>query len=181
MNILNKAAIDLIKSFEGLETKAYQDSVGVWTIGYGHTSMAGPPIVKAGMTITAQQAEDLLRSDLKKYELMVRRNVKVDINDNQYGALVSLVYNIGEGNLKSSTLLRLINNKDFLGASNEFSKWNKAGGKVLNGLSRRRAAERKLFLQPAFVRSSLYDTPTGNVGLFEALAAMFKSIFKRNK
>lgn len=148
MNIINKESLDLIKSFEGLELKAYKDSVGVWTIGYGHTSMAGPPTVKPGMTLTKREAEDLLLSDLKKYEKAVNDYVTVDLNDNQYGALTSFTYNLGSGNLKSSTLLKKVNAKDFSGAAKEFSKWNKAGGKVLNGLIRRRAAEAALFQKP---------------------------------
>lgn len=162
--MLNKQSLDLIKSFEGLRLEAYKDVVGVWTIGYGHTSMAGPPTVKAGMKITEQEATDLLISDLKKYEEMVKRNVKVDLNENQYGALVSFTYNLGEGNLRSSTLLKKINAKDFLGASNEFIKWNKAGGQVLKGLTRRRNAEKALFLQPALLATekpieSIPDVP----------------------
>lgn len=153
MRTLNKATISLIKSFEGLVLKAYKDAVGVWTIGYGHTSMAGPPDVKAGMILTEQAAEALLVSDLKKYQAMVDRNVKVALNDNQYGALVSFTYNLGEGNLKSSTLLKKVNAKDFIGASKEFAKWDKAGGKVLKGLTRRRAAEASLFLKPTLVDS----------------------------
>ena len=142
---LNKETIDLIKGFEGLELKAYKDSVGVWTIGYGHTTAAGNPAVVSGLTITNQQAEDMLRSDLRKYQAMVDRNVKVPLNENQYGALVSFTYNLGEGNLKYSTLLKKVNAKDFKGAALEFAKWNKAGGAVLKGLTRRRAAEAALF------------------------------------
>jgi lysozyme len=148
MNKVNKETLDLIKSFEGLVLKAYEDVVGVWTIGYGHTSMAGPPTVKPGMTLTKSQAEDLLLSDLKKYEKSVNDLVTVDLNDNQYGALTSFTYNLGAGNLKTSTLLKKVNAKDFSGAAKEFQKWNKAGGKVLNGLTRRRAAEAALFQKP---------------------------------
>lgn len=146
---LNKESINLIKSFEGIMLKAYRDSVGVLTIGYGHTTMAGPPAVIPGMIVTEVQATDLLASDLKKYCAMVDRNVKVELNPNQYGALVSFTYNLGEGSLKSSTLLKKVNVKDFVGASKEFAKWNHAGGQVLKGLTRRRMAEAALFLKPA--------------------------------
>ena len=150
---LNQKAIDLIKSFEGLELKAYKDAVNVLTIGYGHTSMAGDPKVTPGMVITAQEAEAILVKDLQKYEGYVRQYVKVDLNDNQYGALVSFVYNLGPGNFKKSTLLKKVNTHDFTGAALEFAKWNKAGGKVLKGLTRRRAAEAALFKMPAFLPS----------------------------
>lgn len=148
MNKINKEALELIKSFEGLELTAYKDAVGVWTIGYGHTAMAGAPAPKAGMKLTVKEAEDLLLRDLIKYEQPVRNYVTVPLNDNQYGALVSFCYNLGGGNLKQSTLLKRVNAKDFAGAAKEFAKWNKAGGKVLKGLTRRRAAEAALFIKP---------------------------------
>lgn len=142
---MNKAGLELVKEFEGLRLEAYLDPVGVWTIGYGHTSMAGPPEVKKGMKLTSKEAEDLLLRDLKKYEDAVDRLVKVDLNDNQHAALSSFTYNLGEGNLKKSTLLKKLNDGDYSGASAEFPKWNKAGGKILKGLTRRREAERALF------------------------------------
>src|SRR5690348_16684215 len=104
--MLNQKSIDLIKGFEGLVLTAYKDAVGVLTIGYGHTSMAGAPKVTPGMKITKQEAEDILRNDLKKYEGYVQELVKVNLSENQYGALVSFVYNVGKGNLASSTLLK---------------------------------------------------------------------------
>lgn len=142
---INKETLNLIKEFEGCELKAYKDAVGVWTIGYGHTAAAGNPKPVSGMVITAKQAEDLLLKDMVKYENAVKKYVKVALNDNQYGALVSFTYNLGEGNFSKSTLLKKVNAKDFAGAAKEFAKWNKAGGKVLNGLTRRRAAEAALF------------------------------------
>jgi lysozyme len=145
---INKETLNLIKEFEGCELKAYKDAVGVWTIGYGHTAAAGNPKPVSGMVITAKQAEDLLLKDLVKYENAVKKYVKVPLTDNQYGALVSFTYNLGEGNFSKSTLLKKVNAKDFAGAANEFAKWNKAGGKVLNGLTRRRAAEAALFKRP---------------------------------
>lgn len=148
MNAINKDTLKLIKEFEGLELEAYKDAVGVWTIGYGHTAAAGQPHPKKGMVVTAQEAEKLLLQDLTVYENAVRKGVKVPINDNQYGALVSFTYNLGPGNFQKSTLLKKVNNKDFAGAALEFAKWNKAGGKVLNGLTRRRAAEAALFRKP---------------------------------
>ncbi len=148
MNKINKASLDLIKSFEGLRLNAYQDSVGVWTIGYGHTAMAGLPKPVRGMSITTQEAEALLLSDLKKYEKPVIDLVKVPLNDNQYGALVSFVYNLGAGNFKGSTLLKKLNQGDYKSVPNEMMKWDKAGGKRLAGLTRRRKEEGKLFMSP---------------------------------
>ena len=146
-NVINKATVDLVKSFEGLRTKAYQDSVKVWTIGYGHTAMSGPPSPQAGMVITEAEAEAILKSDLTKFATGVAILVKEPLTDNEFGAVVSFAFNVGLGNLKTSTLLKKLNAGDKVGASNEFAKWNKAGGKVLAGLTRRRAAEKALFLK----------------------------------
>lgn len=146
MNI-NKAGIELIKSFEGCVLHAYKDSVDVLTIGYGHTSMAGAPKVVAGMTITQAQAESILKNDLGKYEDGVESLVRVALNENQFSALTSFCFNLGVGSLKTSTLLKKLNAKDYKGAADEFLRWNKAGGKVLAGLTRRRQAERELFLK----------------------------------
>ncbi|WP_440216936.1 lysozyme [Chromobacterium piscinae] len=140
----NTAGINLIKQFEGVRLQAYQDAVGVWTIGYGHTG----PEVKAGIRISQQQAEQLLAADLEKFETGVGKAVTVPLNANQFSALVSFSYNLGLGNLQSSTLLRLLNKGDYTGAAGQFPLWNKAGGNVLPGLSRRRLAEQTLFQTP---------------------------------
>lgn len=144
----NDAGVALIKSFEGLRLKAYHDSVGVLTIGFGHTSAAGAPLVTKGLTITDDEAEQILRTDLLLYEDVVEEAVTVPLTGNQFAALVSFTYNLGGGNLRSSTLLRKLNAGDYAGAADEFARWDKAGGKVLAGLTRRRAAERELFLTP---------------------------------
>lgn len=138
--------INLIKKFEGCRLTAYQDSVGVWTIGYGWTQpVDGKPVGK-GMTITQQKADDLLKQGVIQYENGVNSLVKVQLNQNQFDALVDFAYNLGVNALKGSTLLRKINTGDYAGAANEFTKWNKAGGKELVGLTRRREAEKSLFL-----------------------------------
>ena len=137
----NASGVNLIKSFEGLRLKAYQDAVGVWTIGYGTTRG-----VKPGQEISEAQAEALLKTDLNRFEQAVNQAVRVPINDNQFAALVSFTYNVGSGALRSSTLLRKLNYRDTYGAANEFPRWNRAGGRVLAGLTRRRNAERALFL-----------------------------------
>ena len=134
--------IDLIKRSEKLERKAYLCPANRWTIGYGHTGN-----VKPGQVITEREAESLLKSDLKYFEKKVKELVKVPLNQNQFDALVSFTFNLGEKNLSSSTLLKKLNQRDYQGAANEFHKWNKAGKplKVLRGLTIRRKAEADLF------------------------------------
>lgn len=138
---IDSEGLKLIKSFEGMELEAYQDAVDVWTIGYGHTKTAEP-----GMVITEAKAEELLRQDLEEFEEAVTEAVQVSINSNQFSALVSFCFNLGAGSLFQSTLLKLLNQGDFQGAADQFPRWNKAGGQVLEGLTRRRKAERALFL-----------------------------------
>ncbi|HCT7897887.1 TPA: lysozyme [Enterobacter cloacae] len=138
--------ISLIKQFEGCKLTAYQDSVGVWTIGYGWTQHVDGKPIRAGMTIKQETAERLLKTGLVSYESDVSRLVKVGLTQGQFDALVSFTYNLGARSLSTSTLLRKLNAGDYAGAADEFLRWNKAGGKVLNGLTRRREAERALFL-----------------------------------
>ncbi|MCU2457547.1 lysozyme [Enterobacter hormaechei subsp. hoffmannii] len=138
--------IALIKEFEGCKLTAYQDSVGVWTIGYGWTQPVDGKPIRAGMTIKQETAERLLKTGLVSYESDVSRLVKVGLTQGQFDALVSFTYNLGARSLSTSTLLRKINAGDYAGAADEFLRWNKAGGKVLKGLTRRREAERALFL-----------------------------------
>ena len=137
--------IKLLKSFEGWRSKAYRDSVGVWTIGYGHTSMAGPPKVTPNMTITKAQGEAILKKDLKKYEKAVNDYVRVQLTQEQFDALVSFCYNVGPGNFKKSSVLRYVNARRFDDVPSRLMLWNKAGGRVLRGLTRRRAAEGELW------------------------------------
>ena len=138
--------ISLIKQFEGCKLTAYQDSVGVWTIGYGWTQPVDGKPIRAGMTINQETAERLLKTGLVSYESDVSRLVKVGLTQGQFDALVSFTYNLGARSLSTSILLRKLNAGDYAGAADEFLRWNKAGGKVLNGLTRRREAERALFL-----------------------------------
>jgi spore coat assembly protein SafA len=137
---LSAQGLDLIKGFEGLRLSAYQDSAGVWTIGYGHT--AG---VKPGDRISAAQAEQFLRSDVQWAEDAVRKHVKVPITQQQFDALVSFTFNLGAGALQKSTLLSKLNQGDYAGAQAEFGRWVNAGGQRLEGLVRRRAEEARLF------------------------------------
>jgi len=131
---------------EGNKLKAYKDSVGVLTIGVGHTSAAGPPKVVSGMTITAQESDEILSRDLALFEKAVSSAVKVLLKQSEFDALVSLAFNIGAGAFSKSTLVRKLNAGDRAGAADQFLVWNKAGGKVLKGLASRRADERKQFL-----------------------------------
>lgn len=132
--------IDLIKEFEGLRLKAYKCPGGVWTIGYGHTAGVRPEMV-----ITEAQAEDFLREDLFSCENAVN-NQKLSINQNQFDALVSLIYNIGIGNFQKSTLLRKARvNPNDNSIMDEFLKWVYSKGRVLPGLQRRRLREMKLY------------------------------------
>ncbi|USA54565.1 lysozyme [Acinetobacter sp. C32I] len=143
----SQVGINLIISFEDLVLTAYDDGVGVWTIGYGTTVYPNGIRVKRGDTCTKAQAMSFFQHDLRRFEAAVNQVVKVTINQNQFDALVSLTYNIGEQAFKDSTLLKKLNAGDFMGAAEQFKVWNKGGGKVMKGLVRRRAAERELFLK----------------------------------
>lgn len=143
----SQSGINLIKGFEGKRLTAYDDGVGVWTIGYGTIKYPNGLRVKKGDTCTDTQAESYLKNDLVKFESAINRLVKVPLNQNQFDALSSFTYNLGETNLSKSTLLRKLNSKDYKGAADQFLVWNKAGGRVLTGLVRRREAERNLFLK----------------------------------
>ena len=143
----NKAGLDLIKYYEGLKLKAYKDIKGIWTIGYGHT---GHDVVE-GQEITEPMAQMLLQHDIGIAEATVSKYVAPMISDNQFGALVSLCYNIGSGSFLSSTLLKELNQGHFDTAASQFLAWDKAkinGQPVENqGLLARRRAERDLFLK----------------------------------
>lgn len=149
---INQAALDLIKTSEGFVDHWYPDpGTGgePWTCAYGHTAAAGPPRYTPGQKFTIAEGEAILRQDLANTEATVKQLVKVALNENQYGALVSFVFNVGGGNFASSTLLRLLNAGEYSKAAGEFSRWDHAAGKVMPGLITRRAAEMKLFLTPA--------------------------------
>lgn len=138
---ISDAGICLIKQFEGCRLEAYRCAAGVPTIGYGHTSG-----VAMGTKITQEEADRYLREDLKSFEHAVNCALTRPVSQNQFDALVSFTYNLGAGALKGSTLLKLLNAGNIKGAADEFPKWNKAAGKVLEGLTKRRMKERQLFL-----------------------------------
>lgn len=135
-------ALDLIRQFEGLRLAAYKCPAGVPTIGYGTTRG-----VKMGMTVTKDEAEKLLQADVTPFSDRINKLVKVKLNQNQFDALVSFVYNVGSGAFADSTMLKLINQNLLDDAANQFVRWNKANGEVLTGLTRRRMTERDLFLR----------------------------------
>ncbi len=137
---ISPAGIALIQVHEGLRLAAYRDAVGVWTIGYGST--VG---VRRGMTITRDQAVLRLYHDLDDAEATINSRVTVPLTQPQFDALTSLVFNIGGGAFRKSTLLQNLNAGDYAGAAAEFNRWVKANGRVLGGLVTRRAAERHLF------------------------------------
>ena len=142
----SEKGIALIKEFEGCRLVAYQDSVGVWTIGYGWTQPVDGKPIRAGMIIKPETAERLLKTGLVSYEADVSKMLKVGVSQCQFDALVSFCYNLGAKALSTSTLMRKLNAGDVAGSADEFLRWNKAGGKVLPGLTRRRETERSLFL-----------------------------------
>lgn len=146
---VNKATIDLVKEFEGFSAKAYKCPAGVWTIGYGTTAAAGVGITpKEGMTISKADAEVYLQAALSKFADQIAPFISEVINDNEFGAFVSLSYNVGASGFIKSSALRFFNAGDKEGAAKAILLWNKAGGKVMKGLVRRREAERQLFLTP---------------------------------
>ncbi|PHM50558.1 lysozyme [Xenorhabdus sp. KK7.4] len=141
---ISTKGLECIKQFEGLKLKAYPDPAtgGIpWTIGYGHTKG-----VKKGDMITEQQAEVFLHDDLQSIYATLKQLVRVPLNQGQFDALCSFIFNCGNGNFSGSTLLRKLNQGDYIGAAAEFPRWNKAAGKVMRGLDNRRASERQMFL-----------------------------------
>jgi len=153
MNISQKG-IDLIKKFEGCKLYAYRDSVGVLTIGIGHTKN-----VKAGMSITQQQAETFLKDDIKPIETLLN-GMGINYTQNQFDALTSWIFNLGQGNFKSSTMYKyIVAKKSDIAITDQMVKWYNAGGKPLLGLKRRRVAEANMFLG----RDVYYVDTLGNI------------------
>tara|TARA_B100000519_G_scaffold198053_1_gene206850 strand:- start:795 stop:1238 length:444 start_codon:yes stop_codon:yes gene_type:complete len=132
--------IALIKKFEGLELDSYQCSANVWTLGYGHTQG-----VAEGDSCSEEEAEIILVNDLKEFETYVNALVDVELDQNQFDALVAWTFNLGPTNLRTSTLLKKLNAGEYNDVPSEIKRWNRAGGQVLDGLIRRREAEALLF------------------------------------
>ncbi len=142
MNV-SENGLNLIKTFEGCRLTAYKCPAGVWTIGYGHTGAD----VKQGLKISRERADSLLKQDVLVHSNNVSRLVKVPLTQNQFDALVSFEYNVGYANFSKSTMLRLLNQRQYLAAANQFDRWIYANRKVLSGLVKRRKAEKTLFLR----------------------------------
>lgn len=137
---ISEAGLSLIKQFEGFRANAYLDSVGVPTIGYGHTMG-----VRLGDVCTPEEAEEWLKGDCDAAERCVNHTVAVPLTQHEFDALVSFVFNLGCGNFRKSTLLKLLNENRHDEAAMEFRRWDRAGGQVLAGLTKRRLAEQRLF------------------------------------
>ena len=137
---ISQEGLALIKRFEGCRLEAYKCSANVLTIGYGHTGG-----VKETDTITQEEADELLEKDVLKFEEYVEDNVIVELDQSQFDALVAWTFNLGPGNLRESTMLKKLNDSDYTSVPSEMKRWNKAGGKTLDGLIRRRNAEALLF------------------------------------
>ena len=136
----SKEGLALIKKFEGCRLESYRCSANVLTIGYGHTGG-----VLETDVITQDDADKLLEEDIAKFEKYVNDNVTVELNQSQFDALVAWTFNLGVGNLRQSTMLKKLNEGDYQSVPSEMKRWNKAGGKTLDGLIRRRKAEGLLF------------------------------------
>jgi lysozyme len=144
-----EAARAMAKAFEGLRLTSYQDEGGVWTVGWGHTGVEA----RDGATMNEDAAEVLLGEDLERAARCVDRLVKVEVSQNQFDALVDFCFNLGCASLAESTLLKMVNAGDWDAAATQFLRWNKAGGKVLRGLTKRRQAEAELFRKADRVES----------------------------
>lgn len=141
---VNEAGVRLVQEFEGCRLDAYRCPAGIPTIGYGATG----PDIRMGMVWTQEEAEARLIEDVQRFADAVERALTVDVSDNEFAAMVSLAFNIGAGAFRKSTLLRLVNDGHFEAAAQQFERWNRAGGRVMVGLTRRRRAERALFETP---------------------------------
>ena len=142
---VSSKGLELIKEFEGFSSVAYLCSAKKATIGYGNTFWEDGTPVKMGDQISKERAETLLKHVVDNFSVAVEVDIKIEVTQNQFDALVSLAYNIGLGAFKNSTLLRQLNRGNFVGASQEFLRWDKSNGKPLLGLTRRREREKLLF------------------------------------
>lgn len=137
---ISQEGIALIKKFEGCKLQSYKCAAGVWTIGYGHTKF-----VEEHQEITQEEADSILLTDLKVYEDAIKKAVTVPLHQHQFDSLVSWTFNLGGANLNASTMLKVLNKGEYEEVPAQIKRWNKAGGKVLQGLIRRREAEALLF------------------------------------
>jgi lysozyme len=183
---ITREGLALIKRFEGYRGEAYRDAVGVWTIGYGHTSMAGPPEVRPGMRIDRAEADEILARDVEAFAQGVRDLIARPVNASQFSALVSFAYNVGLGNFRKSSVLAAVNRGDHDAVARRLQLWVKAGGRTLAGLVKRRAAEAALFagkdrgeppgpVEPREGKSPMRST-TNLAAVLSALAGILSTI-----
>ena len=151
---LDEAGLHFLANAEGKRNSKYKDSAGYWTIGIGHLIKKGESFPD---TMTDKEVYDLFKNDIKGFEDSVNKIVKIPLNQKQFNALVSFTFNLGIGAFSGSTLLRKLNSNDVAGAANEFLKWNKAGGEVIQGLVFRRQRERELFLSSPIPDTDIPD------------------------
>lgn len=182
MRKVAESGINLIKSFEGLFLKPYLDPIKIPTIGYGIIEYPdGKRVTMQDSEITEEQALEYLTHEVNKKATEIEKLIKVELNDNEFAALVSFAYNVGTGALGSSTLLKMLNaNADKTAVADQFLRWNKAGGKELPGLTRRRQAERSLFLQPSSKEESLLPEGPSDSEIEEKLKQIEEDILKKN-
>jgi lysozyme len=196
---ISRLGIDLITRWEGCKLDAYKDGGGVWTIGYGHTSMAGAPEVKKGLKITLQDAKDIFVRDIVRYEAAVSKALTRTPTQAQFDAMVSLCYNIGPGAFAGSTLVRKFNAGDVAGAHKAFGSWIKDNGKVVKGLQNRRADEQNHFglnvptmgaqplpkspvpTMPPITETPSSANPEPSVGLLKAFLSFLAFLFMPKK
>ncbi|MCA0433510.1 MAG: lysozyme [Proteobacteria bacterium] len=162
----------LIRAQEGFRGEAYRDPAGVWTIGFGHTSAAGPPEVRPGLRVSRAEGEAIFLRDVDQVARRVQRLVTTHLSDRQFSALVSFAYNVGTGAFASSSVLQVVNAGDLARVPERLTLWNKAGGRVLPGLVKRRAAEAALFMMDAAPAPG--TVPEGFLAsLWQALISLF--------
>ncbi|EJN4070720.1 lysozyme [Salmonella enterica] len=145
MNQISSQGLDLIKEFEGLKLNAYRDSGGIWTVGYGYTGIVNGRKINSETVLTEDRATYYLIKELDSISVNINKLITVKLNQHQYDAIMSFVYNIGINNFKHSTLLYYININEWSLAANEFIKWDKCKGKKIHGLMLRRIKEKRLF------------------------------------
>jgi lysozyme len=150
---MTSEGLALIRRFEGFRAKAYRDAAGVWTIGYGHTSMAGAPLVMPGMKIGKAEAERMLAADVEQFARGVARLLTRELTPEQFSAVVSFAFNVGLGGLAKSSVLKAVNAGDHAAVARRLQLWVKAGGRVLPGLVKRRAAEAALYAGAGHARA----------------------------
>lgn len=163
---MTEEGLALIRRFEGFRGEAYRCPAGIWTIGYGHTSNAGPPRVGPGMTMSEAEAARILAQDVERFATGVRAALTREVSPEQFSALVSFAFNVGIGAFRSSSVLKAVNAGDFGAVPDRLALWVKAKGKTLPGLVRRRAAEGAMF--------SASETPRPRFSLFGLIARLLR-------